>query len=93
MMDGNATGKRERRRYTDKQREMLLADAESLGVMKAARKHGVPQPTISNWRRRSKAASAGMSTPPMSAESQVPSTWLTPGQEQATIRLSIDEPP
>ncbi len=41
-----------RRSYTAEQREEILRDAAALGVCEAARKHGVPQPTISNWRRR-----------------------------------------
>lgn len=45
-------GTRKRRQYSAAQREEILADAESLGVMEAARKHGVPQTTISTWRRR-----------------------------------------
>ena len=37
--------------YTPEQRERILRDASELGVCEAARKHGVPQPTISGWRR------------------------------------------
>jgi transposase InsO family protein len=44
--------KRTRHRYSVAEREEILADAESLGVMAAVRKHGVPQTTVSTWRRR-----------------------------------------
>lgn len=47
-----------RRSYTAEQREEILRDAEALGVCAAARKHGIPQPTISNWRRAGKANGA-----------------------------------
>ena len=40
-----------RRDYTQEQRTTILRDAATLGVNAAARKHGVPQPTISGWRR------------------------------------------
>lgn len=52
MMKDEATGKRSRRRYSEKERETILADAEALGPAEAGRKHGVPQSTISNWRKR-----------------------------------------
>ena len=49
-MKDKATGKRGRRRYSEEEREAILADAEALGVAAAARKHGAPQTTVSNWR-------------------------------------------
>jgi putative transposase len=55
-MENKATGKRGRRSYSAEQREAILADAEALGVGEAARKHGVPQSTVSNWRNRPMAA-------------------------------------
>ena len=48
-----------RRVYAADEREKILADAASLGVCAAARKHGIPQPTISGWRRTA-AANSGM---------------------------------
>ena len=55
-MKDKATGKRGRRRYSEEERETILGDAEALGVAAAARKHGVPQTTVSNWRNRPMAA-------------------------------------
>lgn len=46
------SGANERRQYTVREREELLAAAEELGVSEAARRHGVPQTTLSNWRNR-----------------------------------------
>jgi transposase InsO family protein len=43
---------RKRRKYTDRKRGAILRDAERLGVVEAASRHGVPQTTISNWRNR-----------------------------------------
>ncbi len=51
-MKDKETGKRRRRRYSDEERETILADAEALGVAEAARKHGMAQMTVSNWRNR-----------------------------------------
>lgn len=41
-----------RRRYTEQQRAAICKDAERDGVAEAARRHGVPQSTLSNWRNR-----------------------------------------
>jgi len=49
-----------RRRYTATERAKVLADADALGVCEAARRHGVPQPTISGWRRRKASRSNGV---------------------------------
>ena len=40
---------RKRRRYTDEQRERIVADAKQLGVSAAAERHGVPQSCVSRW--------------------------------------------
>ena len=50
-----------RRNYAADEREKILSDAEALGVCAAARKHGIPQPTISGW-RRGRAADSGART-------------------------------
>jgi transposase-like protein len=41
--------KQKRRSYTKAQRVAVLADVKELGVCEAARKHAVPQTTVSNW--------------------------------------------
>jgi putative transposase len=41
-----------RRGYGVEEREKILADAERLGVAEAARLHGMPQSSLSNWRNR-----------------------------------------
>jgi len=52
-MASKAAGtKRPRRQYGEQERDKILTDARRLGVCEAARKHGVPQPTISGWRRK-----------------------------------------
>ena len=67
-------GTRQRRRYSAAQREEIMADAEALGVMEAARKHGVPQTTVSTWRRRSGNGSEQRSTEGAVASSAVEAT-------------------
>ena len=39
-----------RRKYTQHQRDEALTDAETLGTCAAARKHGIPESTVSRWR-------------------------------------------
>jgi len=45
-----------RRRYTDVERTKAVSDAEELGQAAAARKHDVPQATLSRWQRKARAA-------------------------------------
>jgi transposase-like protein len=40
---------RKRRSYTKAQRKAVLADVRTMGVCEAARKHGMPQTSVSNW--------------------------------------------
>ena len=47
------------RRYTDEFRREAVRLAESLGGHPAAKQLGVPQSTITNWVRRSRAGSLG----------------------------------
>ena len=51
-----------RRRYTQKQREAVLAAAELMGVNEAARRHGVPRSTLSEWRSAKVARAAELAT-------------------------------
>lgn len=41
-----------RRSYTKEQREAAVADVPALGVMEAAKKHGIPQSCVSQWAKR-----------------------------------------
>jgi len=59
--------KRRRRSYTPQQREAVLADVETLGLMEASRKHGVPQTTVSHWKRQERKA-------PVKEETKGPAT-------------------
>jgi transposase-like protein len=43
--------KKKRQRYTKEQREAVLADVPTIGVSATARKHGVPQTSVSGWLR------------------------------------------
>lgn len=56
-MTGKHTGKR--RRYTAAERTRALVAAERLGVNEAARQHGVPASTLSEWRSASRAQTTG----------------------------------
>lgn len=46
-----AAGKK-RRRYTKAQREAVLSDVKRVGLCAAARDHGIPQTSVSNWLTR-----------------------------------------
>ena len=61
--------KKKRQSYTKEQREAVLADVPTMGVSATARKHGVPQTSVSGWlRARSRegltVAAARRKTPP-----------------------------
>jgi transposase-like protein len=60
--------KKKRQSYTKEQREAVLADVPTIGVSATARKHGVPQTSVSGWlRARSReglTAAARRKTPP-----------------------------
>src|SRR5215208_4816724 len=43
---------RKRRQYTIEDRVEILEAVDEVGVVKAARRHGVPQTTVSNWLHR-----------------------------------------
>lgn len=46
-----AAKKKKRQSYTKEQREGVLADVRTIGVSATARKHGVPQTSVSGWLR------------------------------------------
>ncbi len=68
-----------RQRYSNEEREAILADAESLGVAEAARKHkhGMPQSTVSNWRHRPMAAKGRMSAQEQGPDASSPEPAAT----------------
>ncbi len=83
-----ADGPRKRRRYTIAEVEEILQAVEEVGVVEAARRHGVPQTTVSSWLHRDAAkvttARAGASTvkptrKPMHQTSSVKATKATAG--------------
>ena len=49
---------RKRRQYTAKERATILAAVEEVGVVEAARRHGVPQTTVSSWLHRDATSAA-----------------------------------
>jgi putative transposase len=56
-MQKQATPPPRRRKYTQQQRDQALADAETLGTCAAARKHGMPESTVSRWRGEQRSSS------------------------------------
>ena len=88
-MASKAAGtKRGRRQYSKQERDQILTDARRLGVCEAARKHGVPQPTISGWRRNAGQGgkSNGVSHRAASRAPQVPSTVADSPEVEAQRR-------
>src|SRR5512144_3070228 len=51
-MAAEADERRKRRRYTAAERMKILEAVDQVGVVEAARGHGVPQTTVSNWLHR-----------------------------------------
>jgi len=51
-MKANESDRRQRRHYTSEEREEILREAEEFGVAEAARRHEMPESTVSNWRHR-----------------------------------------
>jgi transposase-like protein len=51
-MSNEADKPRKRRQYTANERATILAAVEEVGVVEAARRHGVPQTTVSRWLHR-----------------------------------------
>jgi len=93
-MKDNSTGKG-RRQYSDEERDAILADAEALGVAESARKHGVPQSTLSNWRnrpmakrRRTAAEVAPAPIPPASWSTKRVAKRYTPSQKAEIVEYA-----
>lgn len=51
-MPARADRRRKRRRYTRAERRAILKSVDEIGPVEAARRHGVPQTTVSNWLHR-----------------------------------------
>src|SRR5437867_2315515 len=51
-MTAEADEPRKRRKYTTVERQAILKTAAKVGPVEAARHHGVPQTTVSNWLHR-----------------------------------------
>jgi transposase-like protein len=70
--------KSERRSYTKAQRAAAVADVLALGVIEAAKKHGVPQSCVSRWakdarvRRNADAEPSPLSAPTPEAKIAAP---------------------
>jgi transposase InsO family protein len=56
----------ERRRYTEERRAAAVADVPTLGVIEAARKHGVPQSCVSRWAKDAGVRRSAVATPAQS---------------------------
>lgn len=93
----NASRKRKRRQYTAEQRAEILAAVEDVGVVEAARRHGVPQTTVSNWLHRdavktkAKAKTTAMkraATASPVSETQTKRVARTPEQTPALMRTN-----
>src|SRR6185295_10967934 len=52
QMTAEADEPRKRRTYTTAERLAILKTADKVGPVEAARHHGVPQTTVSNWLHR-----------------------------------------
>lgn len=61
---------RTRRSYTAEERAKALQDAASMGVCAVARKHGIPQTTISGWQRAAKANGAAATSARVPSKSE-----------------------
>jgi transposase InsO family protein len=58
-MTAEAAEPRKRRRYATAERTEILKSVEEVGPVEAARRHGVPQTTVSNWLHRDVAKAKG----------------------------------
>jgi transposase InsO family protein len=82
-----------RNRYTTHQRTQALADAETLGTCAAARKHGLPDSTLSRWRTEERNAKAPASKPATSnPETSKPETSKPVTSKPATSKPATSKP-
>src|SRR6185437_6005361 len=78
-----------RRSYTKEQREAVLADVPVLGVSAAARKHGVPQTTLTKW---AQVAGARREVEPSPSTTPTAKTRARKSKEGARPRRKRKEP-
>src|SRR5438045_3163295 len=72
-----ADGPRKRRQYAIAEVKEILQAVKEEGVVEAARRHGVPQTTVSNWLHRDAAKVAATVTPTHASASTVKPTRKT----------------
>jgi putative transposase len=78
-----------RRSYTKEQREAVLADVPRLGVNAAAKKHGVPQTTLTNW---GKASGVQRAVAPSASSDPRAKARARKSKEGARPRRKLKEP-
>lgn len=81
-------GSAERQTYTAEQRERVLADVPTMGVSAAAKKHGVPQSSVSRW-----AASAGVARVAATEPAPAPKASKAVPAPTKTKRAAKSSPP
>ncbi len=86
-----ASTKQKRRTYTPEQRDRVLADVPKLGVSAAARKHGVPQTSVSAWAAVRGVERAGK-TERRAARATPSGTGLSAAKAVTTKAVSAPEP-
>jgi putative transposase len=87
-----ASPKQKRRTYTPAQRERVLADVPKLGVSAAARKHGVPQTSVSVW-AAARGVERGGKTDRRAARARSSGAALSPAETAPTKAVSAPAPP
>src|SRR4030067_15208 len=70
-----------RQLYTTRRRTKILATVKTKGVAEAAREHGVPQTTISNWLNRD--AAKVVKEAPSASPKRVVAKSYTPSEKDA----------
>src|SRR5215216_3250599 len=68
---------RKRRQYTTEKRGEILEAVAEVGVVEAARRHGVPQTTVSNWLHRDAVKVTAKVAAERAGASKAKSTWKT----------------
>ncbi len=77
--------RRQRRRYSAEQREVVVADALRVGVVAAAEQHGVPQSCVSRWSSQVRLEAA---RPQRVAQQVPPAASLEPAPAERPGRVS-----